>query len=379
MRKYLIVGVGLLVLVAAAVALVPALRYQVQGRLSGEPMVEGQPASYWAYAARESGSTREREEAAAALGQLGPKARAEAVASLTQALADPEPPVRKAAATALGKVGAADGAAGPLLKTLDDKDGEVRAAAARSLGDVQPNDPAVVPALHARAKSDGHLPARLAAIAALGRFGDRAADAVPTLIDTLKEPDSPLGSPHEHAAVALEAIGPGTLPAVTGALGRPEPRTRIGALKVVAGLGPAARPAVPAVEKCLADENPLVRLEAVQALWVVERKPDRTVAVALDHLRTTETNPRSRGQIRAKAIYILGEVGPDARAAVPELLAILRDDPESFIRTHTARALGKMGRDPAIAAALEAAAKGDKDPDVCGAANEALQSLKTSS
>ena len=117
----------------------------------------------------------------------------------------------------------------------------------------------------------------------------------------------------------------------------------------------------------------------MQALWVVERKPDRAVAAALDHLRTTEPNPRSRGQIRAKAIYILGEVGPDARAAVPELLAILRDDPESFIRTHTARALGKMGRDPAIAAALEAAAKGDMDPDVCGAANEALKNLKTSS
>ena len=61
---------------------------------------------------------------------------------------------------------------------------------------------------------------------------------------------------------------------------------------------------------------------------------------------------------------------------MPELLIILRDDPESSIRTHTARALGKMGRDPAVVAALEAAAKGDKDPDVCGAAHEALKNLE---
>jgi HEAT repeat protein len=376
MRKYLIAGVGLLALVAATVALVPALRYQVQGRLGGEPMVQGQPASYWVYAVREAGTTRERAEAADALGQLGSQAPAEAAAALTRALSDPEPSVRRTAAHALGTVGAAEGAAGPLLTALDDKDGGVRGAAADALGDLRPSDPAVVPALHARAKADGHLPARLAAIAALGRFGDRAAEVVPTLIDTLKEPDSPLGSPHEFAAVALKAIGPATLPAVTEALGRPESRTRIGALKVFAGLGAAARPAVPEVEKRLADKDPLVRLEAVHALWAVERNPDRAVAAALEHLRTAEPIARVRGQTRAKAIYILGEVGPAAKTAVPELLIILRDDPESSIRTHTARALGKMGRDPAVVAALEAAAKGDKDPDVCGAAHEALKNLE---
>lgn len=379
MRKYLIVGVGLFAVVAAGVALVPSLRYRVQGRLSGEPMVEGQPASYWVYTVREGESTQERAEAAAALGQLGRQAPAETAASLTQALSDPEPSVRKTAAQALGKVGAAGDAAGPLLKALDDKDGEVRGAAASALGQLQPSDPAVVPALHALAKSDGYLPARLAAVAALGRFGDRAKAAIPTLIDALQESDSPLGSPHEFAVVTLKAIGPETLPALTEAFGRKEPRTRIGALKVFAGLGAAARPAIPEVVKRLSDGDPLVRLEAVNALWAVERNPGRTIPAALEHLRTTEADPLKRGRVRAKAIYILGEVGPDARAAVPELLVILRDDPESSIRTYAAQALGKMGRDPAIVAALEAVAKGDKDPEVCGAAQEALKKLGPSS
>jgi len=379
MRKYLIAGAVLLAAVAAVVALVPALRYQVQGRLSGEPVVEGQPASYWVYAVREGESTRERAEAAAALGQLGEQAPAETAAALTQALSDPEASVRKSAASALGKVGSAQDAAGPLLTALGDKDADVRAAAAGALGLLRPSDPAVVPALHERAKGEGYLPARLAAFAALGRLGDRATVAVPTLIDALKESDSPLGSPHEFAVVALKAIGPPTLPAVTEALGRPEPRTRIGSLKILAGLGAAARPAVPEVEKRLADEDPLVGLEAVHALWVIERNTERTIGAALKHLRTTETDQRKRGQIRAKAIYILGEVGPDAKAAVPELLAILKDDPESYIRTYTAQALGKMGRDPTIVAALKVAAKDDKDPEVCGAAHEALKKLASSS
>ena len=146
-------------------------------------------------------------------------------------------------------------------------------------------------------------------------------------------------------------------------------------MKVLAQFGPAARPAVPDVERRLADEDPLVGLEAVQCLWAVERKPDRAVAGAREHLRTTEANPRLRGQIRAKAIYVLGEVGPTAGSVAPDLLAILREDPASQIRMYAAMALGKMGPEPAIVQGLTAAARTDKDPDVCRAANDALRKL----
>ena len=82
-----------------------------------------------------------------------------------------------------------------------------------------------------------------------------------------------------------------------------------------------------------------------------------------------------RGQIRAKAIYVLGEVGPEAGAVAPDLLAILKDDPQSFIRMYAAMTLGKIGPDPIVLDGLKDAAKNDKDPDVCWAANEALKKM----
>ena len=376
MRKFLAVGAGLLVAVVALIFIfVPSVRYQLSGRVAGDPMAEGQPARYWLFVMREGKTKEERAAAATALGQFGPEAPGEVAPALTGALADSEPSVRKHAALALAKVGPPAEAVSPLLAALADNDGGVRAAAASALGEVKPADAIILKALEKVAAGDKDVSARLAAIAALGRHGDRAADAVPALIEILKENDSNLGSPHEVAVRSLREIGSSHLPALTEALGRKEPRTRIGILKVLAQLGPAARPAVPDVEKRLSDEDPLVRLEAVQCLWAIERKPDRATRSALEHLRTTEANPRKRGQIRAKAIYVLGELGPDARTAVPDLLAILKDDPESVIRTYAAQALGKMGPESEIVEALKTAAKNDKDPDVCWAANEALKKL----
>ncbi|MDB5313077.1 MAG: lyase domain protein repeat-containing protein [Gemmataceae bacterium] len=368
MRKVLGVGGGLLVAAVALGFLVPAVRYKLSGRLAGEPVVEGQPVGYWLYVIGEGGTKEERAGAARALGHLGRGAPPGVAPALARALADPGPEVRRNAALALGQVGAE---AAPLLAALADPDGEVRAAAASSLGELRPADPAAIPGLQKAAAGDPDVLARLAAIAALGRYGDQA--AVPVLVDVLKENDTNLGSPHEFAVAALKEVGPQSLPAVTRALGRAEPRARIGALKVLTRFGAAARPAIPEVEGRLADEDPLVRLEAVQCLWAIERSPGRATRAALAHLRAPEANPRKRLQTRAKALYILGEVGPEAKPAVPDLLTILKDDPESAIRMYSAQALGKMGPDPAIREALTAAAKNDKDPDVCRAANEALK------
>jgi len=376
MRKSLRLAV---VLVAAAVAailvLVPSVGYKLSGRVAGDPVVDGEPIRYWLFVMRRGETKEERAAAARALGGFGREAPAAVAPALAAALADPEPLVRRDAAVALGQLGPSAEATPRLLAALGDTDDEVRAAAAGSLGEIKPDDPDVLPALQKAAAGDRDAAVRVAAITAIGRYGTTAAGAVPGLIDILKENDASRGSPHEAAVLALKEVGPLCLPALTEALGRKEPRTRIGAMKVLAQFGPAARPAVPDVERRLADEDPLVGLEAVQCLWAVERKPDRAVAGAREHLRTTEANPRLRGQIRAKAIYVLGEVGPTAGSVAPDLLAILREDPASQIRMYAAMALGKMGPEPAIVQGLTAAARTDKDPDVCRAANDALRKL----
>jgi HEAT repeat protein len=376
MRKFLGVGLLTVVVIAALVfVLVPSARHKVSGRVAGDPVVEGQPLRYWLFVVREGKTKEERASAATALGQFGPGAPEGVAPALFTALSDAEPLVRKYAALALGKLSPSAESTSRLLAALDDKDAEVRAAAASSLGELKPDDPAVLPALLKAAKGDPDVTVRTNAIAGVGRYGDRAAEAVPTLLDFLKENDSPRGSPHESAVLALKEVGPRSLPALTQALGRKEPRTRIGVLKVLTLFGPAAGPAVPDVEKRLIDEDPLVGLEAIQCLWAIERKADRAVPAVRKHLHTKEADPRKRGPIRLKAIYVLGEVGPDAKDAVPDLLAVLKEDPESPLRRYAAQALGKMTPDPVIVEALKTAAKTDGDPDVCGAANEALKRL----
>jgi HEAT repeat protein len=374
MRKLLGVSLLLLAAVAVALALLPSVRHQLAGRVAGDPVADGEPLRYWVYLVRAGETKEERAAAARALGEFGPEAPAGAAAALADALGDPEPLVRRDAATALGRLGPAADATPRLLAALGDPDQDVRAAAAGALGETRPDDPAALTAL-LKATGDSDTVVRVAAIMAVGRYGDRAHAAVPALIDVLRQGDTNRGSPHEAAVLALKAVGPASLPALSEALGRADARTRLGALKALELFGPAAGSAARDVERRLADEDPLVALEAVQCLWAIERKPDRAVPAARAYLATKEANPRRRGQIRAKAIYVLGEVGPAARSAAGDLLAILKEEPETHLRVHAARALGKMGPDPEIVQGLQAAARADRDPEVCQVANEALKKL----
>ncbi|GAB6876123.1 tRNA epoxyqueuosine(34) reductase QueG [Thermaerobacter litoralis] len=83
---------------------------------------------------------------------------------------------------------------------------------------------------------------------------------------------------------------------------------------------------------------------------------------------------RGRKTWQRNAIVALGNRGPGARAAVPALAALLRDDPRPDIRALAAWALGRIGGDEA-GEALRAARDGDADPHVCRAAAEALGRL----
>lgn len=86
----------------------------------------------------------ERDVAAAALGRIG---RA-AVPSLTQALSNRDPEVRKEAALVLARIGPDAFQAVPdLTALLDDENEEVRKAAARALGQIGPDAAEAVPAL----------------------------------------------------------------------------------------------------------------------------------------------------------------------------------------------------------------------------------------
>jgi HEAT repeat protein len=159
----------------------------------------------------------------------------EACADLLPLLQDKKPAVRAATALALGAIGkSAKGALPVLMDLAEDKDASVRAAAASALGDASSDaGPAVstlvrlfrdpVPAVRLQAAlavvkigpsavnvlintvPNDNLNMRVSAMYALGEIGAAARDAVPILLDNVKDPQPVIRG---AAAVAVGKIGP---------------------------------------------------------------------------------------------------------------------------------------------------------------------------
>src|SRR5262245_44010924 len=75
---------------------------------------------------------------------------------------------------------------------------------------------------------------------AIGAMGPAAAEAVPVLVEALKDDDY-------HVPRALARIGPPALPALKAALGHEQPAVRSGAAEALGEMGPPARTAVAAL------------------------------------------------------------------------------------------------------------------------------------
>jgi HEAT repeat protein len=321
----------------------------------------------------------------------------EDVERLLSALADPDEVVRIVAAAALGELSddlasnrenQADQAEQPdeqnkdrsrpaapgnriieaLVRQLDAPDSQTRWAAAWALGPYGPGGnqqrPKVVSRLIGLVKDrstclppdcwildllpqimnatairsqPGYGPAlRLAAMQALGTYGEQAADAVPALMEALRD-ESPAAR-----LMAVEALG---------------------------GIGPNARPAVPMlIDMLRATREPRQRLSrgapggmcvspamlrAAAASALGRIKPEGRVAVPalIDELN-------EGGHVAQAAIQALGELGGEDPRAAEALRKVLCDDPDEAIATHAAMALVALGQ-----AAVPALVQALRDPD----------------
>ena len=375
MRRFVIVIGLILVAISLIVYYIPMLRFSVTGQISGEPRVNGMPSGFWMYTLRQSDDPEQRIAAVNNLVELGPKTDG-AVEAIRKTLGDPEPRVRAASATALSQMATADQVRDDLLNLLADADGPVRAAAATSLGQLRPTGQTVVDSLHKQAKGDGFVQAKVAAIMALGLYGDAAVDSVPMMIDALLLPDASTGSPHGAAVFALSLICQKRIPMLTAAFTRPESRVQSGILKALASIGPAAGIAVPDVLKLTTASDPMIHLEAAQTLWVIERKPDLALSLATELLKVKQPERGKHINTRTKAMYLLGELGAAGTPAIPQLIGVMKEDTECQCRMYAAMSLGKIGRTPEILEVLEATVKVEKDPDVCWAINESLKAIR---
>jgi HEAT repeat protein len=172
----------------------------------------------------------------------------------------------------------------------------------------------------------------------LGRFGPRAAPAVPALLKIAAKDPSP-GVRGE----ALRAVGDAgvssdeVVRAVLAGLSDKSKRARYGAMWACASLGPAAKDAVP---------------------------------------RLVELVGTDLGENPEPAVFALGRIGPSARAAAPKLLEVLKDD-DVERATAAAIALLQIGAEEKSAVGTIAKALRADEPAICYRTIDALGILRS--
>jgi HEAT repeat protein len=114
------------------------------------------------------------------------------------------------------------------------------------------------------------------------------------------------------------------------------------AAKVLGRIGPAAKVAIPALEKALDDPETSNRIEGAAALWRVAHSEAAVVALSVEARRIGDS-------ASTFAVTALREIGPEAKAGVPALIEALGAE-SIFEKAIAAQALGRIG--PEAKAAL---------------------------
>jgi HEAT repeat protein len=323
---------------------------------------------------------------------------------LHEALRDPDPDRRDAAAEIAGQVGDKLGLGAPglvpdLVKVLKGEGpSTLRARAAHALGRLGPPARPAAPDL-GEALKDPDPTVRHHAAVALIRLGPGAADAVPALIATLQNKDDALL--RAQAAAGLEAAGNRATQAVgplVEALEDPDKAVRARAAAALGAIGTGGREVVVALSKRLKDPDKAVRGYAAQALWAVDRQAPVAILTLVDLLHSDDADQRlfaaqalAKMKRDAKVAYralhdagndpddrvreaiddALTQVGPPAEADVGLLTRALTSD-EPRYRVDAAQVLALVGPGAKAAVPTLCAALRDKDPDLRAAAAEAL-------
>jgi HEAT repeat protein len=187
----------------------------------------------------------------------------------------------------------------------------------------------------ALAARDGTL--REAAARALGHFGTEAKPAAVALLDLLQSRNAEV---RKAAGEALAQAGEGkaALDRLREALKDEDGKLRAAAVHALGWMGPEAREALPELRQALRDADPVVRVRAAWALWEVDRQTRDTVPLLIQ-----EAQIRLRQPPGVTALRMLGRMGPEAKAAVPDLLALMKREPDLGTRLELARTLGAIG------------------------------------
>ncbi len=256
-----------------------------------------------------------RREAAVALGSQGPDLTKAAIQALSQSLRDPEVSVRHATALSLGNLGPASKVALPAIRAaVSDESAVVRRAAIFAMGNMGADAKAGVGELAKRSatrmrRSATPRPTRWEASARRRRSPPRrsARRSRPTA--------TPTSARRRRSRSARSAATPRTpCPRSSRRSATPIPALRRATIEAIGAMGPEAKPAVAALSKVLLEDQDFVlRRSAAFALGEIGAEA-RAAAGPLG--RALQDGDPS---VRYDAAQSLSVIGPDAKAAVPEL------------------------------------------------------------
>jgi HEAT repeat protein len=268
-----------------------------------------------------------------------------------------------------------------LVAALRDPDEHVRAAAAEAMGAAGPKIAAAPPEPLVAALVEPSPLVRAATVSALPNFAD-CGPVLPMLINLAASEESEV---REACTVALGKLRPPAItgknvPALIDGLKNPDRDVQTKVIALLSRLGPDARPAIPAL--ILALKSPLESdhlalggpggaassvyagpaHDSAKLLGKIARGTSAAAQAIAALSEVVRSGPPQR---RSSAAEALGEFGPSAAAAVPDLIELLKatDPPNLTAPTHNgeaaAEALAKIapGADPAVAKAAAAALK----------------------
>jgi HEAT repeat protein len=231
----------------------------------------------------------------------------------------------------------------------------VRLQAAVALGEIGPAAKPAVPAL-VKSLQDELEAVRHAAVFSLGRIGDpSASDAVAKL----KKSDNPIQN--TLALWTLARLNPGDKQRMTAAvehlvgnLGGEDRDVAHMSARAIVELDPDPAILRPAMEAAMAKADAATSQRIIAAYASLGPK---VVPLAIKALNDKDANRRAR------ALMVLGRLGPDAAPAVPDLIAAFKSG-DAKQRTEVLFVLGAIGPKAAPAVEPVAAALADSDRDV---------------
>jgi HEAT repeat protein len=171
---------------------------------------------------------------------------------------------------------------------------------------------------------------------------ERAASAIPVLLNCLSDPDKRVG---EGAAGGLHWCAPASIEPLIDCLNDPRPIVRRRACDALGNIGEPAIAACDVLRRSLTDTEPEVRAGAAKALGLIHDTHGRTI----DALFAMASSESTRG--RSAALHALGNIGKaladpgPLQAREHEVLAALEDS-NADVRWSACYVLESLGLDP---------------------------------